>query len=306
MKKIGIIVNLNSRKYKRSKDAHYGKLEQIGGEFAVVRYTRKIEDIAHVAKEFKYLNVDYIAPSGGDGTLHHVITQCANVYKKNLPPVLILKSGTMNNVATSINLKGGSFSILKRAIELLRKGKDLPLIERNTMEIDGNYCFLFGNGITSDFLDRYYSIGKSYTKLVILIKKTIFEALAPSKSQLFKGFDGTICFDEIQLPYLNVLGTLVGTVETVGMGFYPLFRANERHDAFHAIAFAMKPMDLLKKLIHIKMGLPIQHPLYFDKTVRSIRIVSNQPFVYTMDGDLYKSDGRLTVSIGIKVAFAVV
>ncbi|HRR61274.1 MAG TPA: diacylglycerol kinase family protein, partial [Spirochaetota bacterium] len=103
MKRIGIIVNLNSRKYKLAKkcDDCY---EKLGGDYVMVRYTHSIDEIADVATEFKSAGMDYIAPCGGDGTLHHVITQFNKIYQNNLPPFLILKGGTMNNVATSINL----------------------------------------------------------------------------------------------------------------------------------------------------------------------------------------------------------
>jgi len=306
MKKIGVIVNLNSREYKLKKNNPYGVFEKIGGEYVIVRYTQSIDEVIDVAKEFKKEGINYIAPSGGDGTLHHVITSFMEVYNKKLPPVLILKSGTMNNVATSIHLNGDGNSILQRAVSALKKGNEYTLITLNTLKIKNKYCFLFGNGITADFLDTYYSIGKSYVKLIRLITNTIVDAFANSSSSLFKGFEGKIVCDSQALEYKKVLGILAGSVETIGMGFYPLFRANEKADAFHVIVCAMKPRDVVKQIVKLKKGVPIHHEQYFEATVKEISIYAEKPFVYTMDGDLYQSDGTLKVAIGSPVQFIVV
>lgn len=306
MKKIGIIVNLNSREYKLKKNNPYGKFENIGSQYVIVRYTKSIEEIYEVAKEFKNMKIEYIAPSGGDGTLHHVISQFSKVYNKNIPPLLILKSGTMNNVATSIGLKGDAVSILQRAVKSLENNTMLTIIKRNTLKIGSNYCFLFGNGLTADFLDRYYTIGKSYTKLIHLIYRTIVEAFSNSQSDLFKGFSGTIICDGVMLPYENILGILGGTVETIGMGFYPLYRANEKEDAFHVIVCAMRPIDLALRIIKLKNGIPIYNTKYYENTIKELEIQSEKPFMYTMDGDLYQSSGTLNVTIGIPVHFIIV
>lgn len=306
MKKIGVIVNLNSRKYKLAKKHPEGVFEKIGQDSVIVKYTKSIEEIVDVAREFKKTGIDYIAPSGGDGTLHHVITQFAKVYNNNLPPILILKGGTMNNVANSINLKGDAESILQRAVIAINNGKYINVVNRKTMVIDNNHCFLFGNGLVADFLETYYSIGKSYTKLVGLIFSSIYEALANQHSHLFKGFEGNIKCDAESMPYSRVLGILAGTVETIGMGFYPLYRANEYKDKFHTIVCAMKPGKLAKNVLKLKNGTPINHKDYIEKVVSTIEIHSTKPFMYTMDGDLYRCDGSLTVSVGIRVPFIIV
>lgn len=306
MKKIGIIINLNSRRYKLAKNNPKGVFEKIGKDYVIVRYTRTIDELVEVADEFKTLNIDYVAPSGGDGTLHHTITQFSKVYTSEIPPLLILKGGTMNNVATSIQLKGDAISILKRAVANLEKGITLKCVTRKTMKVDDRYCFLFGNGLTTDFLDTYYKIGKSYTKLVQLVYNTIYEAFSNQNSKLFRGFTGTIKCDGDALPITHILGILIGTVETIGFGFYPLFRANDDSRSFHAIICAMKPRELAKNVLKLKRGIPIKHHHFIDRKLSSLEIISNAPFAYTMDGDLYYADGYCKVTLGIPVSFVVV
>ncbi len=306
MKKIGVIVNLNSRKFKLGKINPEKTFESIAKDNVIVKYTKTIDEIVDVAKEFKKLGVEYIAPSGGDGTLHHIVTQFSKVYNDKIPPVLILKTGTMNNVATSLEIKGDANDVLHRFITQIKRGHDVKIVTRHTLLIDGRYCFLFGNGLTADFLDVYYSTGKSYRKLVGLILNIIVEAFSHSDSKLFKGFTGNITCDSETLPFKDVLGILAGTVETIGMGFYPLFRANEKDGQFHVIVCAMKPKDLAKQIIKLKKGIPINNTLYYEKTVKEIVLQSQHPFMYTMDGDLYHCDGLLKVSTGIPVQFIVV
>lgn len=300
MKTIGIIVNYNSRRNKRAGRNPVDLFTEVGGSYVDVRATRSIDELMSVVRIFKEDDIPIIATSGGDGTVHHAVTQMIRIYKKSpLPPLLVLKGGTMNNISKSINLRGSDVSILKRAIDALKRDRELITCRRDTMKVGDSYCFLFGNGLTADFLNEYYARGKSYTNLVQFIAQAIAESVRGSGSpSLFKGFRGRVYADNELLHSDQFLAILAGTVEKIGMGFSPLSRANEQESTFQVIVNGMKPFELARNLLKLKSGIPIEGPHNFDGVVRGLRIETGEKFLYTMDGDLFESDGALSVEVG--------
>jgi diacylglycerol kinase (ATP) len=306
MEKIGIIVNFNSRRNKNARRDPVELFKKKGGDTVIVKPTFSLDDIYNVAEEFKKEGVSYFATSGGDGTIHHVLSRFIHVYgETNVPPLLILKGGTMNNISKTIQIEGNGSDILKRAVKKLRNGEQLQLYRRDTIKINDLYCFLFGNGITADFLKELYDNGKSYTKIFHLIYQCVTEALGLRKqSCLLKGVDGVVTIDGNILPYTHFLGILAGTVEDVGMGFSPLSGANSIDGYFHIIANGMNPSAAVLQIHRLKRGLPMKHTMNYDGLARELRLEMYQPFTYTMDGDLYQSDGILEVSAGPQVRLA--
>lgn len=300
MKKIGIIVNYNSRRNRRAGRNPVNLFTEVGGLHVVVRATRSIDELMSVVRAFKEDDIPIIAASGGDGTIHRVVTQIIRIYKNDpFPPLLILKGGTMNNISKSINLRGSDVSILERAIDALKRDRELITYRRDTMRVGDSYCFLFGNGLTADFLSEYYARGKSYTNLVKFIARAIAGSMRGNGiPSLFKGFQGRVYADGELLHADRFLAILAGTVEQIGMGFTPLPRANEQEKSFHVIVNGMKPFELARNLLKLRRGIPIEDPHNFDGLVRVLRIEIGEKFLYTMDGDLYESDGTLSIEVG--------
>lgn len=302
VKTIGIIVNSNSRKYVRARRDPVRHFRMIGDPFVDVRLTRSVEELRQVLLDFREQGIPFVATSGGDGTIHYTITELMHLYRDEpLPPLLILKGGTMNNISKSIGLKGGDSAILRRAVDRVRRGDELLSSRRDTMKIDESFCFLFGNGLTADFLNEYYRRGKSYTRLIHFVGEAIVSSVRKSPHPLFRGFRGRVFADDQLLDGDTFLGILAGTVENIGLSFTPLPRANELDRSFHLIATGMRPGELARNLMKLRRGIPIESPRHFDGVVRKLRLECDDPFLYTMDGDLFESDGVLTVEAGRSV-----
>ena len=90
MAAIGIIINPNSRVNKKTYCSSVNKFKKIAGELADVRATQSIDELNFAIKDFKKRKYPYIAISGGDGTIHHVVTSIINVYKKNIINIIKL------------------------------------------------------------------------------------------------------------------------------------------------------------------------------------------------------------------------
>ena len=301
MEKIPIIVNPFSRKNIKKKGASIDIFKRIGGEMVDVRSTETIEELAAVAEDCKERTVPYLAISGGDGTLHQVISCFIDTYgPAPIPPVVILKDGTMNNVSGTVRLKGDGYSILKRLLGAIETGRGVDTLTRYTMKIEGRYCFLFGTGLTTNVLNAVYEGGKKgIPKVLKVIIKAFGDGIfRPESSSLYRRMKAKVCLNGEDLPSDDLLGILAGTVQDVGMGFRPLNRVMPDEPGFHVIATGVKPVVLARHILTLARGGSFKHPLHYDRHVRNLHIISDRPFEYTMDGDLYSADRELYVETG--------
>lgn len=306
MTKIPIIVNPFSKRNKKMCLDSIEIFKNIGSDFIEVKSTESIDELQSVSTNCMNRNISFLIISGGDGTIHQVLTQFINIYrKKPLPAIVILKDGTMNNISGTVGNRGNGYDILKRFIKSLKRGDTFEYCTRYTMRIGERYCFLFGSGLTTNILNAVYSGGnKDLPKVVRVIAKAFIDGLLhPDTSQLFKRFKAQVFLNQEEIPCNDFLGILAGTVEDIGMGFRPLTRSEKADKTFHAIATGVKPIVLAKNILALRKGKRLKHPLHYDRHVGEIRIKSNTQFEYTMDGDMYVSDGEVKVTTGPEVRF---
>lgn len=305
MDSIGIIINPNAKSVKKSKKDLAGLLRDTGGSYADVRVTKSFDDTENCIRDFKNNRVSCIGITGGDGTIHQVLTKMIRIYSPGPPPpILILRGGTMDNVARTISLKRKGPEILRRFIKKIRTGADPELHYRDTMKIGDRYCFLFGAGLTSNFLDAAYDTdNKGFLKNSEVILRALREGIRDDgTSSLFRRLNASVTVDGITLPFTEILGMLSGTVEHVGMGFSPLSRAIEKNGTFHLIISGLRPLEGVKQIFRMKKGKPLKGEKNYDGLATRLEIASPAPFRYTMDGDLYDCPGKLLVETGPPVA----
>ncbi len=303
MNQIGIIVNPHAKSVRRSGKDLPAIFRGIGGELADVRLTGALEEIDRVAADFKAKNIAYLGIAGGDGTIHHVLTGMINAYAPApVPPIVILKSGTMDNIARTIDLKGKGPGILRRLVNAMHGGRPVETHERSTMRVGDRYCFLFGAGLTTNFLDAVYEGEKGFKKNVQVICRAIADGISDRKdSALFKRLNAEVTVDGRKLPFREISAILSGTVEKIGMGFTPLPRASERPDAFHLIVSGIRPGEAVTQIIRIKKGEPLKGERNFNGLASTVAIASDGEFRYTMDGDLFTAAAGVTVTMGPRV-----
>ncbi|HEV3193364.1 MAG TPA: diacylglycerol kinase family protein, partial [Polyangiaceae bacterium] len=114
---IGVVLNPKSRRNLQNPDLALRLSRQLG-DGGVVRVARSIEELRHIAEDFRTLNIDLLAIAGGDGTNHVTLTGFLDVYgDKPIPPVALLRGGTMNTVANSVGVaRQSSERLLARLI----------------------------------------------------------------------------------------------------------------------------------------------------------------------------------------------
>ncbi len=302
MKKIGVIVNPFAKKVRTGK-IKTDIFNDIGEDLVDIRITESLDELDFVLGEFRQTGISYIGVTGGDGSLHHVLSRLVHLFGKDkIPPLLILKGGTMDNVSKTIHLKGTGPAILKRFVERIYRNQDITLHERDTIEISDRFCFLFGNGMTASFLNEVYRGEKGPRANARGIAKIIGHGIKePKEGSLFEGLNAEITVDGMKLDFTRITAILAGTVESISVGATPLYNANVKTGSFHALITGLTPLQILMRIYKLVKGRQITMPNHFDGVISSMKLQSEKPFEYTMDGDIYVSDGTLEVNTGPRI-----
>jgi len=306
MQQIGIIVNPRSKSVKKS-PRDMGKLyASIGGELADVRMTADFGELETACRDFKSRGYPYIGITGGDGTIHQVMTRLIDVYGQGkLPRVVLLRGGTMDNISRDLSVKGRGPAILKRLVSALSCGGPVPTTSRDTITIEGRHGFIFGTGIITNLLDEAYNVPDPNVmhNLAVAARALRDGFLDRPDSRIFRRMRARVAIDGAEIPFTDIIGVLAATVEHRGMGFRLLPRAHEEKGRFHALVSGLRPPQIAAQVLRIKRGLPMKGELNFNGLGSRIDIAGDEPFSYTIDGDLYQCAGRLTVEIGPGVNF---
>ncbi|MBN2402065.1 MAG: hypothetical protein JXN64_06675 [Spirochaetes bacterium] len=306
MAKIGIIINPHSKKIKKMKTDPVDFYKKIGGDLVDIRLTQNADDIVNAAKDFKKQNISYLAISGGDGSIHLVLSKFTAIYKKSkLPNILILRDGSMNFIARSYNLKGKGEELLKKLITAIRNKNKIQIVYRNTMKVHDMLCFLFGLGFTTNFIYEFNKGGnKSRMKAVKVIIMAIRQVLFKSKDKgIFSRMNIKVFADGKELWFRDILAIFSATIANLMIGFTLTPRAYEKKNAFHLIATGMKPAELLLNFNKIRRGISIKHPDHYDNVVSELKIICPGKFFYQMDGDIYEAKDSLYVKSGPGIGF---
>ena len=300
MNKIHVILNPNAKKFRLHK-SELDNYTRIKYEGLTIFQSGDIDELHENIKQVIDEKPDYICIGGGDGTIHVVLTELINAYMPlKIPPVLILKEGTMDNIARSIHLEGHGDEILARMITALKKSRDVQIFRRDTIEINNRYCFLFGLGFITNFLKLVYSGGEKGTlRNTYIGAKTVVEALLNiTEGEVFTHMDLIIDADGRRIQINPVTGLLAGTVEHIGMGFSPLIEASVVPGKFQSIILGMEPRHILFNISKLKHGDKISESGYanFHSSLMTLRY--DGEFEYTMDGDIYSAGNELVIKSG--------
>jgi len=302
-KKISVVINPNAKKFRTGR-ASFESYKKFESDCVSIITPATLQELKAVTDNMAEQKPDYICIAGGDGTLHVVLSSIINSFLPSpVPPVLILKEGTMDNVARTINLKGRGPQLLKRLIDAVNSNKEIEIHKRITMKINNMYCFLFGIGFITNFLREAYS-GKEkgvISNLQVAMKSSLEAVTNRTKGKIFNAMNGDIYLNGNRIDINPIHGLLAGTVEHIGMGFSPMPGAAKKHGEFEVIIVGLKPAAIIMNLNRLRTGRAIKSDKYLKCHTKTIKINIESMYDYTMDGDIYQAEGELIVEIGPEI-----
>ncbi len=283
-------------------------LERIVGDSGIVRETKSVEEIPEVARDFFREGIDVLGISGGDGTLHAVITSFfLNNGKAKFPYILPLRRGSMNTIPNSLKIRGTTEGLLKNIIKKYHRQEEPELFEQQTLKINGRYGFMFGNGVVANFLNTYYQEKRTGPlKALKVVGRTLTSAILRSEysRRLFEHFNAEVVVDGQKVPFTEYTGILSCTIREIGLGFSPMYRAYEREGYIHFIILgAISPFRFVPDVPRMYLGRPLKTPQVYEDIGREIIFRSSNPPSYTIDGDIFPGEEEMTISVGPKVTF---
>jgi diacylglycerol kinase (ATP) len=318
MSGIGVVLNPKSRRNLRDPGAAL-RLSRRLGDHGVLRTAGSVEELYRIAEDFRRVDIDVLAISGGDGTGHVTLTGFLDVYAgQTMPNVALLRGGTMNTVANSVGVHPGKpEGLLGRLVHAYARRATAPLVgvERHVMRVQpleggpgsvGHYGFLFGTGVVHGFLAEYYRDGEP-TPLVAArtLARGIGSALIRGEMirRMARPFRGTVALDDGAVwEERDYLAVAAGTIEHIGLNFKPFYRYDQRPSAFQVLGIHASPVGFVKELPRIHQSLPMRADKTYDALASRMVVRSAEGRVrYMIDGDLHESDGAVAVSIGPRV-----
>jgi diacylglycerol kinase family enzyme len=302
MSGIGVIFNPYAGKNKRNPGLE-DALRDILGDHGLFARTDNKDDLARAVRDFLEAEIDVLAISGGDGTLHQVISAMADAYgSRPLPQIASLRCGTMNTVSNSVKLKGQSTDIMRHIVETYAAGGQFGLFAQHTMKVNDRFGFLTGAGVIARFLQVYYSAPKpGPVHAAGMVAQMIFSAVFRTgyNQRIFHPSRCRLTVDGRDLPQDEYLFVLACTVKELGLGFKPTPRAYEKPGHFHLFAGSMTPAELVPRVPALWLGRDIVHPkMYYNGIAAEMTIEPLEPIPWMIDGDVYGTDQPLRFSVG--------
>ncbi len=303
---IGIVTNPRAGKNVEN-PARINRLRQTLGQNGFFREAQSFAQVLGIAKEFHNEEVAILAIDGGDGTLHHVLSAFIPVYKgKDLPPVALLRGGTMNTIANSLGIRGSSESILQRVVGIVRGELPLEVVRTSTIKVNDRYGFIFGLGFPVSLLKAYYEgEGRGKGKTIRVVLKILLSMLEKraGDSNFFNPFEAEIWIDGQQLPMATYTALLGATVTEVGLGFKPTRRAWDEEGQFQSICLGMGPTGIGLNAFRVLLGMELRGENLLDQMVTQSIIKLGKPVDMQIDGEIFRNQKEIQLHIGPAVRF---
>lgn len=304
---IVVFANLRSRANRRDPD-RARRFAKILGDTGHVLFPASSDALASEAPQVAQAQPSIIAVYGGDGTLHWTVTALLRAYgERPLPPLALLPGGTMNVVASSLGILAQPEALLAQLAAGERAARPPAVVVRRCMRIQDEYGFVFGTGLISNFLEEYYAKGEYGARraIWILLRSILSEAFTGHYAErIFRRFCGRVFVDGQILPWTALLGLGAATVGEVGLGFKLNHRADDHPGRFGVLAIHSSPLGLAWDLPAVRQGRGISPRRAWSAVATRLVIEPEEPeTLYTVDGDLYRARGNLSVALGPALSF---
>lgn len=308
---IGLITNPRSRANLRD-PSKPRKLGYLIGSHGTAEATKSLDDLYRVCEEFKKERIDVLGISGGDGTLHHTLTAMIRTYgdEQPLPPVAILRGGTMNTVANSFGIKGATPKLLFELVDKHRRGVELEVFEREVLQVGDRYGFIFGNGIIYNFLHAYYATGHPSPQVAArLIGQAALSSMVggPLSKRMYRRFRARVTVDGDTWAREDFITVAASVVEQIGLGFKPFYRCHERPGSFAVLGIHTTAAGFVAELPRIFQGRPMRKDKVIDAVAREVLIetldAAEAHLEYIIDGDTYAGERTLRLRTGPRLKF---
>lgn len=308
MSGIGIITNPHSKLNKRNPHLIHQLRQQLRGHGALY-VTQSLDELSKIPEKFLSSGHEVLAICGGDGTISRTISAFIRSYGPNqrLPPIVLLRGGTMNLIAREIGQKGSITQILDKLIQLQKQENKSPFRRLRCLEVQGSHGFLYADGSNVAILEEFYRKKTGVAGALWLATRLIASFLAKGSlvQSVIKTKKLQLQFDGHSLTNFYSLGNLAGTISKIPLGFPLLPYAKEDPNRFQVTLITCPQEKLLWHLPRIMLQQKKGQGFgKFSACCDEVVIQGPDAFRYTLDGEIYESSGsQLVIRCGPLVDF---
>ncbi len=278
--------------------------------------TRTLEGLEERCEGLRRSRPDTIVVIGGDGTVHQTLTRIIREYQQSglsMPQILIIPTGTMNTVATTLGLTRHPAIRLAELISAkISENRPFDHVHLAPLKVNDEYGFLYGSGIVVNFLEEYYRDKNRGTKRAVkVILGSLLHELGclvtfrKPKNPLMRQVHAKITLpdgnDPPVAPFMTRTGIMVGAVDQIGMGCKGLPDARSRPGTFMLRDTALSFWGLAANLGMLWAGMPM--PKTYDVNVSRLVVDYEQPTVTQIDGDIKAPTTRDVIECGPTLSF---
>jgi len=266
--------------------------------------SRDFDALEAIAAELAQQRPPVVAISGGDGTLGLTLSALSRAYGHvPLPAIVPLQGGTMNMVHRSVGVVRDQCAVLRRLLSAPDQTARCP---RDLMAVNDRLGFIFGFGLTANFLEAYYDgPGRGGPKAAKIVAQVVGSTLrnGPLARRTFARQPATLVIDGESMYERAWTAVLVQTIRNLGIGFRPAYRALEQPGTAHLLGTDCAAPSLVNHLGYIFRGRPWSPGMMVDElpTRLDITFAEDAPRRYTLDGELYEA-----AAINLRVAEQIV
>lgn len=305
---IGVISNPLSGRNRRN-PRRMRRLAYILGERGELALPEGLDRLEAEIRVFHERGIDVLCINGGDGTIHQVMTALYTVYGDDtpFPQIALLKGGTMNTIARNIGVRLSSTDMLGRVATRYHAGVPLGTTQRSLMIInDKKAGFIYANAGVAHFLGEYYRGGDSSPwKAIKVLTRAIVSSILGTEyaATMFRFIGMKISVDRQGLSHDAFVAVGVSTVADLGFGFQAFYQTFSHPRHLHLIGVAEPVWGLTAALPRIRLARPTKREHIEDHVGREIVLEATEPVLYTIDGDMYPGEQRMTFRVGPQVTF---
>lgn len=308
MKAPAVIINANAGSVRRDPQL----VERIRAQLPAenLRLTHAVAEVEPAVRDLLGLDGDTLVFVGGDGTAGATLTALVRVAGDDpLPRVVMAGGGSVNTIARSLGARGRPDAVLARWLAAAepRGEQPRPLLQVSGDGAEPHYGLIFGNGVVSRWLERYYATETGPVAAARTVARSVGSVLVrgPLARQLFARFAASLEIDDGAPRDGHFTGFAASTVRDIGLGFRPFASAGHDVEHFHWI-------DTDASGLRLGLELPAQflgrgawrRSCLHHESPRRVVFETADAMSYMLDADLFPKALRVSVETGPIVSFA--
>lgn len=277
------------------------------GPFFILSHPRELNP---ALKEILKSNSDILFIYGGDGTLRQTLTQLVFTYKRHpLPKIGILRGGTMNTVASDLEICRQPLKQIKKLLNQRNKNIHFNIAERNLLKVNQEYGFIFSIGGFARFVETYSKDPDPNPKTALfLLTKTFFSTVFGSafSRSLFEPFSAEISKDQESFLYGQPIATVsASTIEHIGFGFRPFYGIRKKENCFSIVVLKGSPKVLVFQSLNMKLGRSMKSSSLVQEFAKELKIRTPHKMLFMLDGDIVGKAKEFILQVGPRLRFII-